>query len=933
MPKSLTYSLDGVEEPVLPGMRVVVRVGLRKRHTGVVAAVFSTLPAGVPPGSVRPIDAVVDDRPVVSAGALALQRWMADYYLCTAGEVMAAALPLGLKLAGETRVMRHPEPPEEGEPGDGAARDLLDALEVRGPLSVDEVGAVLQTKNPMRVVNRMVAAGWVMAEDELRERFAPRRERWIRVAPRWAEAEEALGREWEALEARAPAQARLLMAVLAGAEPVGAWMVEGPVVKGSGVAGPAVAERLAERGLVERWEGPAGEGPAGVQAGRAGGGGAGAAAPFQAPLPTLSPAQTEAYRASASALAAAQPVLLHGVTGSGKTEVYIHLIADALERGQQVLFLVPEIALTTQLIGRLQAHFSAYLSVYHSRFTPRERTETWWDVLQWERQARGRLIVGPRSALFLPFERLGLILVDEEHDASYKQQDPAPRYQARDAALWLSQRVGAGCVLGSATPSVESVWLAQEGKLARVPLLERYGGAQLPEIVLSDLLRERRRRSMKGHFTPLLREAMEAALAADRQIILFLNRRGYAPVWQCGTCGHAPLCERCDVPLTHHKAKGELQCHHCGYRVPADLHCTACGRPDNGPRGLGTERVEEELAEYFPHARVARMDADTTRSRHAHGRLIEAFSRRDYDILIGTQMVTKGLDFAHVGVVGVLNADRMLTFPDFRSFERAYQMLTQVAGRAGRTRPPGALAGGSHSGTPNLNLGGAAAPVPGGAAAPNPNLNLNLDPNPSGAAAPNPNPNLNLAPVPSGAAAPNPNPNPVPSGAAAPAPGGAAAPNPNLNLNLAPVPGAAAPAPGTVIIQTSTPDHWVLNRVVAGDYAGLVQQELAERAAYGYPPFHRLIRITLKHSDLNRLERGAAVLATRLRDRFAARCIGPETPAIGRIDDLHIRVILLKFERAAPPARYKAVLREDLREFHADPHWKRLRLSVDVDPA
>jgi primosomal protein N' (replication factor Y) len=890
MPKPLTYSLDGVDEPVLPGMRVVVRVGLRKRHTGVVAAVFSTVPAGVPPGSVRPIDAVVDDRPVVSAGGLALQRWMAEYYLCTAGEVVAAALPLGLKLAGETRVMRHPEPPAEGEPGDVAARDLLYALEVRGPLSVDEVGAVLQTKNPMRVVNRLVAAGWVMAEDELRERFAPRRERWIRVAPKWAEAEEALGREWEALEARAPAQARLLLAVLAGAEPVGTWMQEGPVVKGSGVAGPAVAERLAERGLVERWEGPAGEGPGAEQAGRDGGGTAGAPAPLRAPLPTLSPAQTEAYRACASALAAAQPVLLHGVTGSGKTEVYIHLIADALERGQQVLFLVPEIALTTQLIGRLQAHFSAYLSVYHSRFTPRERTETWYDVLQWERRSRGRLIVGPRSALFLPFERLGLILVDEEHDASYKQQDPAPRYQARDAALWLSHRVGAGCVLGSATPSVESVWLAQEGKLVRVPLLERFGGAQLPEIVLSDLLRERRRRSMKGHFTPLLREAMEEALSAGRQIILFLNRRGYAPVWQCGTCGHAPLCERCDVPMTHHKAKGELQCHHCGYRVTAEVHCTACGRPDNGPRGLGTERVEEELAEFFPRARVARMDADTTRSRHAHGRLIEAFSRREFDVLIGTQMVTKGLDFAHVGVVGVLNADRMLTFPDFRSFERAYQMLTQVAGRAGRTGRtpshgvPSNLGGApSHSGTPNL--GGAAAPVPGGAAAPN----------------------LNLNPVP-GAAAPNLNLNPVPSG-------------------------AAAPSPGTVIIQTSTPDHWVLNRVVAGDYDGLVQQELFERAAYGYPPFHRLIRITLKHSDLNRLERGAAVLATRLRDRFAARCIGPETPAIGRIDDLHIRVILLKFERAAPPARYKAVLREDLREFHADPHWKRLRLTVDVDPA
>ena len=825
MPKPLTYSLDGVEDSVLPGMRVVVRVGMRKRYTGLVAAVFAELPAGVPEAAVRPVDAVVDDRPVVSASALHLWRWMAAYYMCTAGEVLAAALPLGLKLAGETRVTLHPEPPAGAPPGDSAARDLLDALEVRGPLTVDDVGAVLNTRNPMRTVNRLVAAGWVVAEDELRERFVARRERWVRVAPKWAADEAGLGREWDGLERRAPVQARVLMAALAAG--VGEWSREQEVLKRAEVSGGAVVERLVERGLLERAEWPAGAGPEAPET-----------PPARAPLPVLSPAQTEAYRGCAQA--PPRPVLLHGVTGSGKTEVYIHLIADALEAGKQVLFLVPEIALTTQLIGRLQAHFADYLAVYHSRFTPRERTETWWDVLRVESQARGRLVVGPRSALFLPFDRLGLVIVDEEHDASYKQNDPAPRYQARDAALVLARHTGAGMVLGSATPSVETVWHAQEGTFDRVLLSERFGGAELPEILVADTARERRRRAMKGHFTPQLREAMDAALAAGRQVILFQNRRGYAPVWQCGTCGHAPLCERCDVPMTHHKALGELHCHHCGYRTAADIHCPACGRPDLGPRGLGTERVEEELAEFFPEARVARMDADTTRSRHAHSRIVEAFSRREFDILVGTQMVTKGLDFAHVGVVGVLNADRMLTFPDFRSFERAYQMLTQVAGRAGR------------------------------------------------------------------------------SGRAASAAGAGSA--------------AGSGEVGKVIIQTSTPDHWVLSRVVAGDYAGLVEHELSERSAYGYPPFHRLIRITLKHSDLARLERGAAVLATRLRERFAARCTGPEVPAIGRIDDLHIRVLLLKFERSIPPARYKSVLLDDLREFQADPQWKRLRLTVDVDP-
>jgi primosomal protein N' (replication factor Y) len=424
-------------------------------------------------------------------------------------------------------------------------------------------------------------------------------------------------------------------------------------------------------------------------------------------------------------------------------------------------------------------------------------------------------------------QQLGLVIVDEEHEPSFKQYDPAPRYQARDVAMWMAARDEAFCVLGSATPSVETHWLTTQGRIDRVEMNERYGGVMLPEIWCADLRKAHRQRAMFGHFTRLLKLEMESVLESGRQVILFQNRRGYSPMWQCETCAWIPECERCDVPLTVHKWKNELNCHHCGYVVdPPPPVCVSCGKSTMKPKGLGTERIEEELAEHFPDARVARMDADTTRSRHGHQRLVRAFANREFDILVGTQMVTKGLDFAHVGLVGVLSADRMLNFPDFRSFERAYQMLTQVAGRAGRTGER-----------------------------------------------------------------------------------------------------------GKVILQTYNPDHWVMTKVMANDYMGLVQQELIERKNYRYPPFVRLVRLTLKHTDVQRLEAAAEVLAARLTQRFMARVIGPETPMISRINDLHHRVLLLKFERELHPDAYKKLLQADLDAFQADERFKRIRLIVDVDPA
>lgn len=813
LPNLLTYATEGVEDALEVGMRVVVQVGARKRYTGVVCRLHQDAPKGY---AARAMDAVVDDRPMVTPGQLRMWEWMAGYYMCTRGEVMAAALPSGLKLSSQTRLVVHPEAKvDDLRSMAPQAQVLFDAIELRKGLQLSEAAEVLDVKHPQRWVNQLVQAQLIVSEEEWKERYKPKTERTLQL-PEPLRDEAALGAALDELDRRAPKQARILTAFLQLVEEQGGErdaIVSEKEVLVRADADAAAVKRMEAKGLWERGERVV-DASEQMDANR------------PVPLPVLNAHQSEAYGALRASQQAGRMALLHGVTGSGKTEVYIHLIADALERGDTVLFLVPEIALTTQLIQRLSHHFAAFLHVYHSRFTRREQTETWLEVLGKGRPAP-KLIVGPRSALFLPMQQLGLVIVDEEHEPSFKQYDPAPRYQARDVAMWMAARDEAFCVLGSATPSVETHWLTTQGRIDRVEMNERYGGVMLPEIWCADLRKAHRQRAMFGHFTRLLKLEMESVLESGRQVILFQNRRGYSPMWQCETCAWIPECERCDVPLTVHKWKNELNCHHCGYVVdPPPPVCVSCGKSTMKPKGLGTERIEEELAEHFPDARVSRMDADTTRSRYGHQRLVRAFANREFDILVGTQMVTKGLDFAHVGLVGVLSADRMLNFPDFRSFERAYQMLTQVAGRAGRSGER-----------------------------------------------------------------------------------------------------------GKVILQTYNPDHWVMTKVMANDYMGLVQQELIERKNYRYPPFVRLVRLTLKHTDVQRLEAAAEVLAARLTQRFMARVIGPETPMISRINDLHHRVLLLKFERELRPDAYKQLLQADLDAFQADERFKRIRLIVDVDPA
>lgn len=800
LPKTLTYRwFSSHDETPIVGARVVVPLG-HKKWTGVIWEVHQTPPEGY---VAKEVEAVVDDAPVLTTSQRDMFSWMATHYMCSLGEMVGAALPSGMKLESTTRIVLHPNAENVSEAGlDEQSMVLLDALHVRDDMGIRDCAELLGIKHPQRAIRTLLQRGLALAKEELNERVKPKLVSWVRVADDVAEEDLSAALAWAGV--KAVAMERLLLTVIEEEE-----LPKVQAQKRSRTDASTV-QKWMDRGIlvVEERE------PARPSK------------PGTARMPVLSDAQAKAYNEIHAGLVERKPVLLHGVTGSGKTEIYTHLIAEVLAAGQQVLFLVPEIALTTQLIERLRRFFGDVVHVYHSRFSDRERTETWMTVLN---PKGGQLIVGARSAVLLPLPKLGLVVVDEEHEPSFKQHDPAPRYHARDVALWMAVRQRVPLVLGSATPAVETQWLGQQGQIQVVRLTERFGGAMLPEIFVADLRKEHKQRSMRGGFSKMLRDEMEATMKEGRQVILFQNRRGYAPAYQCTQCGHASSCERCDIPLVVHKTLGGLHCHHCGYHErPAPSQCISCGSTALKPQGLGTERIEEELAELFPTARVARMDLDTTRKKTAHAKLLEAFANLEYDILVGTQMVSKGLDFAHVGLVGVMSADRMLTFPDFRSFERAYQMLTQVAGRAGRS---------------------------------------------------------------------------------------------------------GEGARGKVIIQTFSADHWLLHHVVDHDHEALVRRELLERQTYSYPPFVRMVRLTLRHGDAQRVDAGAGVLAARLQQRFGERVLGPDTPALSRINDQHIRQITLKFERSLAPSQYRPLLQADLDEFSADARWKRLRVKVDVDPA
>ena len=678
---TFTYRVpQELEGRVAFGVRVIVPFGRSKLYSGLVVRVHTEAPQE---WATKYIVDVMDERPVVSERQFRLWQWMADYYLCTLGEVMAAALPSALKLASETKIKLHPDFSGDVTVLNPFELRIAEALTHREEMTVAEVAKAAQVQKILPVIKSMVEKRVIITDEEIRNPYKPKRETVVRLAEAYA-AEAPFMALLDQLNgsSRTAPQADLLLsfmmltrrdgqydfqaevpkAQLLQAREVTPARLQTLLKKGVLVAEEHIISRLADISSLDE--------VSSIQ--------------FTAPQQTALDQIHDSF--------AKNPVtLLHGVTGSGKTEIYIQLIDEVLKQGKQVLYLLPEIALTSQIVNRLRRYFGEKVGVYHSRFNEYERVEIWNRVLGQgsEVENKYQLILGARSALLLPYQNLGLIIVDEEHDPSYKQQDPAPRYHARDCAIVLAGMHHAPVLLGTATPSLESYYNVELGKYGLVQLTERFSRHQLPEIWVVNMSAATRQKQVQGIFSNFLIEKIGEALDKKEQVILFQNRRGYAVRMICHTCESMPTCKYCDVTLTYHKKTNLLKCHYCGYAIEVPHECPTCHSTDIEMKGFGTEKVEDTLAELFPQASIARMDLDTTRSKNSYQQIITDFEQHKTDILVGTQMVTKGLDFDRVSVVGILNADALVSFPDFRAFERAYQLLAQVSGRAGRKDVPG----------------------------------------------------------------------------------------------------------------------------------------------------------------------------------------------------------------------------------------------------
>lgn len=812
LPQAYTYRVPkDWNDSIVFGQRVIVPFGKGgKQYSGIVARVHESPPTQY---QAKYIEAILDEFPIIHPVQLEFWNWLADYYMANIGEVLISALPGGLRLASETKVYLHPDYQKVVNDLSDDEFLLIEALELREVLNLKEISQILNIKHVQPKIKTLIEKKALMVEEEIKQRYKPKLVDYVQLSPEMS-SEEKMKEAFDQLE-KAPRQLELLMKYLDLSKHFSKSPQQVPKLELQKAinASSSLVNELVKKDIFEIFQKEAGR----IHHEQA-----------TNPIKKLNEHQQKALEEVKGHFEKKDVVLLHGVTSSGKTEIYIKLIQEALERGEQVLYLLPEIALTTQIVRRLQAIFGEKVGVFHSRFNENERVEVWNGVLGFKPgiSHNFQLILGARSALFLPFSKLGLVIVDEEHENTFKQHDPAPRYQARDSAIVLAHMQKAKVLLGSATPSVESYYNAQQGKYGFVELNQRHGKVQMPEVLCADMQEATRKKKMHSHFTPELIKMMEESLEANKQIILFQNRRGYSPILLCETCGNAPQCINCDVSLTYHKYKRELNCHYCAYSIPLPSVCPSCGDTALQIKGFGTEKIEEELAHFLPNARVARMDLDTTRAKSAYHQIITAFEEEELDILVGTQMVSKGLDFDQVGLVGIMNADNMLHFPDFRAFERSFQLMSQVAGRAGRKKER-----------------------------------------------------------------------------------------------------------GKVLIQSFNPNHQIIRQVIDGDYLGMYKNELVDRRNFHYPPFYRIIQLTLKHKEEQKTREGAQWLAAALRSIFGERILGPEAPGVARIRNYYHQNILLKLEKSASLNKSKKLLKEQLNEFAVHPDFKSVRVVIDVDPA
>jgi len=658
--KTYTYRIPNLlNDQLAIGKRVVVQFGKTKIYSAIIYSIHEIPPERY---EAKYVLDVLDEESIVKAEQLALWEWIADYYLCQIGEVMQAALPSALKLASETKIIAADLETVNREELNDKEYLILDALDIAPEIKVSDIAKLLGQKTVLPILKGLLDKGVLLISEEISDRYKPKRKAFVTLNPLYQDGE-TKRLLFEELN-RAPKQLDALMTYIHLSRSQDK-IAKSELLEKSG-CGPSAMKALEnkevftiEERVISRFFEEEGEVLKEV---------------------VLSNDQQTAFDQIKENFISKDIVLLHGVTASGKTEIYIRLIHEALKKGQSALYLLPEIALTTQIIERLRFHFGAVIGVYHSRLSENERAEVWKKVLSGEFQ----IILGARSSVFLPFQHLGLIIVDEEHEVSYKQFDPAPRYQARDTAIYLGHLHKANVLLGSATPSIESYYNAKANKYGLVILDQRYGDAQLPDIEIVSLKASTKQKTVNPYFTAILIKNIEEALARKEQVILFQNRRGHTPFLLCARCGYSPKCIHCDVSLTYHKSSGKLHCHYCGFREDLIQLCPACGSAHIESKGFGTQRIEEELSFLLPEAKMGRLDLDSTRSKYSFEKILNDFAEHRFDILIGTQMVTKGLDFGKVSLIGIINADSLINFPDFRAFERSFSMLAQVSGRAGR---------------------------------------------------------------------------------------------------------------------------------------------------------------------------------------------------------------------------------------------------------
>lgn len=799
-----TYKISEAQVDIIrQGMRVAVPFGKSKIYTAIAFRVHQNPPTAY---EAKEIHEVLDEAPILGELQLIHWQWIASYYMCTLGEVVRAGIPSMFLLESETQI----EPNQLDDVKDDALSDdeflIVEALHHQNELKIKDVMEITGRKKVLPLIHGLVRKKAVKLREQIHEKYRPKQVKYIRLHSNYA-SEEALELLLLGLK-NAPKQSQALLSYFSQFGQSDKPLKVNDFIRESMVS-KAIVKALVDKSIFEEYE---------IQTDRI---------IFNSNDKEvgdlkLNELQFTAFQNIQQSFSQKKVALLHGVTSSGKTEVYIKLIQDALESKEQVLYLLPEIALTSQLINRLKTFFGNAVAVYHSRYSQSERVEVWNNVL--ERNESAKIVLGARSAVFLPFSNLGLIVVDEEHEQSFKQFDPAPRYHARDTAIYLAHLHQAHCLLGSATPSIESYSNAKKGKYGLAEIPRRYRDVLMPEIELVDIKEAHRKKRMQGHFSERLLITMKEALDREEQIILFQNRRGFAPVIECTTCGHSPQCPNCDVSLTFHQYRQQLRCHYCGYHIPMLKSCQACGNSTLDTKGFGTEQVQEELKELFPEIKVGRMDLDTTRGKHAYEKLITSFEAQELDILVGTQMITKGLDFRNVGLVGIMNADSLLNFPDYRAHERSFQLLVQVAGRAGRTQKR-----------------------------------------------------------------------------------------------------------GKVLIQTYNPYHQVLQQVSRYEYSNFFQEQVYEREQFKYPPHVKILKITLKNRDFNKLNEASSWFASSLRNVLKCIVLGPEAPLVSRIRNEYLKNILIKFNPQEPVSKTKKSIKRIERSFDAISKFRGVRIIYDVD--